>query len=87
MEAMHSWDSSTVDMAPLEPNLAVRLTRDARGGLRIEVKITPDHMTQEHQFFFHADLTYLPEPIKQCRDILGSFPVVGGRSYGVQISN
>jgi hypothetical protein len=83
MEAMYKWETSSAETTPLEPNLAVRLTRDARGGLRIDVRITPDHMTQEHRFYFNADLTYLPEPIKQCRGILQLFPVVGGRSYPV----
>ncbi len=80
MEAMHRWESSSAGMSPLEPNLVVSLTGSSRGGLRIDLRITPDHMTQEHRFFFDADLAYLLGPIEQCREILRRFPVEGGLS-------
>jgi hypothetical protein len=64
-------------MSPLEPNLVVSLTGNSRGGLRIDVRITPDSTTQEHRFFFDADLAYLAGPIAQCREILRRFPVEG----------
>src|SRR5262245_14182094 len=83
LEAMHRWEADNVEMAPLEPNLAVRIVRGARGELTIEVRITPDQFTQSHRFSFDADLTYLTEPIGQCREILRSFPVVKGRSFSV----
>lgn len=77
MEAMQRGGSSA-EMSPLEPNLAVSLTGSSRGRLRIDVRITPDSMTQEHRFFFDADVAYLAGPIEQCREILRRFPV-GGR--------
>jgi hypothetical protein len=86
MEAMHNWKSNTVQMNPLEPNLAVGLTSNARGRLRIEVKITPDEKAQEHRFFFDADLSYLPGPIAQCREILNAFAAVRYRSYEIKRS-
>ena len=75
MESMHRWETSSAGMSPLEPNLVVSLTGNSRGGLRIDVRITPDSMTQEHRFFFDSDLTYLATPIEQCRDILQRFPL------------
>src|SRR5262245_38054617 len=75
IEAMHKWEANTAGINPLEPNLAVRLTGNSRGSLRIDVRITPDSMTQEHRFFFDADLAYLAEPIAQCREILRQFAV------------
>jgi hypothetical protein len=81
LESMHRWETNNVEMAPLEPNLAVRVARGARGEITIEVRITPDHVAQSHLFSFDADLTYLAEPIGQCREILRSFPVVKGRSF------
>jgi hypothetical protein len=74
MEALHDWTAETIAMTPLEPNLAVTLKRNARGSLQIEAKITPDHKTQEHRFIFDTDLSYLPAPIAQCREILRAFP-------------
>ena len=75
MEAMQRGGSSA-GMSPLEPNLAVSLTGSSKGRLRIDVRITPDSMTQEHRFFFDADVAYLAGPIEQCREILRRFPAV-----------
>jgi hypothetical protein len=75
MEAMQRGGSSA-GMSPLEPNLAVSLTGSSKGRLRIDVRITPDSMTQEHRFFFDADVAYLAGPIEQCREILSRFPAV-----------
>jgi hypothetical protein len=75
MEAMHRWEASSAGMSPIEPNLLVSLTGNSRGGLRIDVRITPDSTTQEHRFFFDADMSYLSGPIGQCREILRRFPV------------
>ncbi|HEY1247009.1 MAG TPA: hypothetical protein VGF29_19480, partial [Hyphomicrobiaceae bacterium] len=77
MEALLRWEASSARMSPLEPNLVVSLTGNSRGGLRIDVRITPDSTTQEHRFFFDADLAYLAGPIAQCREILRRFPVEG----------
>jgi len=73
MEAMQL-GTGAAGMSPLEPNLVVSLTGNSRGRLRIDVRITPDGMTQEHRFFFDADLAYLAEPIAQCRELLRRFP-------------
>jgi hypothetical protein len=74
MEAMHRQGASSAGMSPLEPNLVVGLTGSSKGRLRIDVRISPDSMTQEHRFFFDADVAYLAGPIEQCREILRRFP-------------
>ena len=74
MEAMHRGETSSALMSPLEPNLVVSLTASSRARLRIDVRITPDSMAQEHRFFFDAYLAYLVGPIAQCREILRRFP-------------
>ncbi len=87
MEALHKCDSKAFDWTFREQNLAMSL-KSPHGGLTVEVNITPDHMTERHQFLFRLDLTYLLDPIAQCRQILRSFPVTPrGRSYPVKISN
>jgi hypothetical protein len=40
----------------------------------LTVKITPDHMTQEHRFQFELDQSYLPAVVEQCRAILARYP-------------
>ena len=79
LEAMQVRRGGSAGLTPLEPGLAIDLTSNSRGGLRIDVRITPDSMTQEHRFFFDADLTYLSQPIEQCRAILRRFPAVAGQ--------
>ena len=87
MEAMHKWESKIFDWNPREPNLAIKL-ESPHGGLTVDLAITPDQMMQQHRLRFNLDLTYLLEPIAQCRQILRAFPVtVGGRSYRVQNSD
>jgi hypothetical protein len=83
MEAMQRWEASSAQTSPLEPNLVVSLTSNSHGGLRIDVRVTPDSMTQEHRFFFDADLAYLTGPIAQCREILQRFPVEEGSRAGI----
>jgi hypothetical protein len=79
MEAMQRREASAAEMHPLEPNLVISLTGSSKGRLRIDVRITPDPMTQEHRFFFDTDLGYLAGPIEQCREILQRFPAAGRR--------
>jgi hypothetical protein len=83
MEAMQRRELSAVEMSPLEPNLVVGLTGNSRAGLRIDVRITPDSMTQEHRFFFDADLAYLSGPIAQCREVLRLFPAKESHAHRV----
>jgi hypothetical protein len=74
MEAMQRGEVRAVELSPLEPNLVVGLTGNSKGRLRIDVRLTPDSMTQEHRFFFDADLAYLGGPIAQCQEVLRRFP-------------
>ena len=61
----------------VEPNLSVSLKSQGSGHLRMEVSITPDHMTQSHQFRFDIDQSYLPPLLNQCRQVLQMYPVRG----------
>jgi hypothetical protein len=79
MEAMHAGRSSTAEMSPLEPNLVIGLTGNSKGRLRMDVRVASDPMTQEHRFFFDADLAYLSGPIAQCREVLARFSAAAGR--------
>ena len=76
MEAMHQWKATTASLRPVDPNLSVELRSSATGTLQVEVGITPDSNTQQHQFISELDLSYLPKLIAQCREILAVFPSV-----------
>jgi hypothetical protein len=60
-----------------EPNLTVDLTMDHLGHVAIDVRITPDQLTQSHRFKFEADQTYLRPLLLQCADVLHGFPLRG----------
>ena len=61
-----------------EPNLRITLSsQDRSGHVEMQVEITPDHLDQEHTFRFSLDQSYLPGILRQCRDILVSYPVRG----------
>jgi hypothetical protein len=61
-----------------EPHLKVTINNaDAFGHLRMQVEITPDHMNQKHTFDFELDQSYLPQLIRNCREIIAAYPIRG----------
>jgi hypothetical protein len=71
-------EAREASLAPLEPELeAIISSSDALGHLKLRVKITPDHLRQEHSFEFDVDQSYLPALIRQCREIQSAYPVRG----------
>lgn len=60
----------------LEPELRLKLHYVGKAGhLEGSVEITPDQMTQRHQFSFALDQSFLPAVIEQCGTVLQRFPV------------
>lgn len=61
-----------------EPDLRVTINNtDTLGHVRMRVEITPDHMNQNHAFDFELDQSYLPQLIRNCRDIVEAYPIRG----------
>jgi hypothetical protein len=50
-----------------EPNLDVAIRGDSRGCATATIKVTPDHMTQSHEFIFSIDQTYFRPLIGKCK--------------------
>ena len=59
----------------MEPNLQIVLRGDALGHVAVKIMITPDHMTQSHEFKFDLDQTYLGPFLNGCRSVLSRWPV------------
>jgi hypothetical protein len=59
----------------IEPNLRISLVAETGGHIRVELSITPDHMTESHRFTDAFDQTYLPPVIAACERILQQYPV------------
>ena len=65
-------------LEPLEPYLRVAIRPvDRLGHLAVHVKITPDNLTQRHEFEFEIDQSHLPTIVEQCQAILREYPIVG----------
>jgi hypothetical protein len=75
-DALYDGRATEATLSPLEPNLEVKLqATDRVGHIKMIVKVTPDHMTQEHEFQFEVDQSYLPTLAAQCRDVIRKYPV------------
>lgn len=61
----------------MEPELAATLKGASLGAVEMEVEITPDHLTQEHNFIFLIDQSYLDPLSSQCARLLQAFPIRG----------
>jgi hypothetical protein len=64
-------------LEPLEPDLSIEVTAQARGVIVAEIRLTPDHLTQSHRFEFEIDQSYLPAVIREIDQLLDKFPVRG----------
>lgn len=61
----------------LEPNLGMVIRAQSLGHLDVMINITPDHMTERHEFVGTIDQTYLGPLLTNCRRILENFPLRG----------
>lgn len=61
----------------MEPEIAVTLRATSLGAVEMEVQITPDQLTQQHQFSFAIDPSYLGPLLSQCVRLLNAFPIRG----------
>jgi hypothetical protein len=77
-EQLHQSLSGCARLQCLEPNLDILLEPEGRGGrLNLVVKITPDHIIQDHRFEFDLDQSYLPAFLRAGRRLVMRFPVRG----------
>ena len=77
LEWMNKSLSGEADLVSLEPELVVELKMDSPGKISMRVEITPDHITQEHNFQFEIDQSYLMGLIESCRKVLAKYPIKG----------
>lgn len=61
----------------MEPELSVFIKSSSLGHMEMEVNITPNHLEQEHKYYFEIDQSYLSQLIKQCNSVLESNPIRG----------
>ena len=77
--AILAGDGKSAALDPLEPELKASLEiADPLGHVRVQVEITPDHLSQTHRFEFEIDQSYLRGVIEQCSAIVKEYPIRGG---------
>jgi hypothetical protein len=59
----------------MEPNLRVGLLAEGHGRIQVAISITPNHLTESHEFRDEVDQTFLPPIIAGCERILKKFPI------------
>jgi hypothetical protein len=75
LEILHATLVDEAVLNCLEPNLQVAIRGDALGHMELRLMITPDHMTQSHDFKFDLDQTYLGPFLDGCKRVLSRWPV------------
>ena len=80
---LHETLEGQAELRCMEPNIRLRLQSKGLGHLRCEVCITPDHMTQRHEFIEELDQTHLPAIIHAIQAVLRRLPVRSRPSEGV----
>lgn len=77
-EAMRQAKAYSATLEPCEPELNLTLEgTDGLGHVRLQVEITPDHLSQAHRFEFEIDLSTLQGIIEQCSKILQRYAIRG----------
>jgi len=62
----------------MEPNLRVKLAMgDKAGHIKVSIALTPEHLTESHQYEDWIDQTFLPPIIAACRRVLDRYPTRG----------
>jgi hypothetical protein len=79
-EQMSDSLSGVAELGCMEPELDLKLKMLKNGQIKMEVKISPSHLTQTHWFRFEIDQSYLPKLIRDCRKALDKYPIKYGRS-------
>jgi len=72
-------------MKCMEPNLCLALHMKKTGTMEFDVKLTPDHLSEMHQYFDELDQTFLPPMIESIERILSKMykRTVDGETAGI----
>ena len=74
-ETLYQTLQGQAELRCMEPNLGVQLLAQTGGHIRVKISITPEHMSESHNYMDGFDQTYLPPIIAGCKAILAKFPL------------
>jgi hypothetical protein len=75
VETLHATLVGEAVLRRMGPNLAMAIRGDSLGHMELRLMITPDHLTQAHDFKFDLDQTYLGPFLDGCKSVLSCWPV------------
>jgi len=75
LETLHATLVGEAVLQCMEPNLQIAIRGDSIGHMELRVRITPDHMSQSHDFKFDLDQTYLSPFLNGFKSVLLRWPV------------
>jgi hypothetical protein len=74
LEPMYRDLRGTAGLQSLEPGISAKVTCNATGHVHIVIDITPDHITESHEYKFDLDQTYLSAVLSDCKRLLDRMP-------------
>ena len=77
-EQMYKTLAGEANLECIEPELSVEMKMGGHGQMAMVVSLTPDPLTQKHQFQFGIDQSYLPRLVNECRELLAAYPILKG---------
>ncbi len=75
IEELYKTLRGAAELACMEPNLSVGLQAKTGGRIEVLISITPDPLSQKHEFYSELDQTYLPAIARDCKRILKEYPL------------
>ena len=75
LETLHAMLVGEAGLRCMEPNLQIAIRGDSLGHVALRIMITPDHLTQSHEFEFDLDQTYLGPFLDACKGVLSRWSV------------
>ncbi len=75
IEVVNNTLKGKAELASIEPNLHIELQVHTLGQIEMQVSITPDHMTENHEYQFQIDQSYLSDVVNQLKRVLSKYPV------------
>ena len=75
LQKLHETIQGEAGLNCMEPELDVSIKLDGMGAGSVAVSITPDNLTERHDFIFSIDQSYLPPLIRALQAILRTYPI------------
>jgi hypothetical protein len=77
LSILHRDLTGVAELHCIEPGLGLKVSCSHTGQVEVVIDVTPDHLTQSHQFQFSVDQSYLISILEDSANILSAYPQRG----------